>query len=85
MRTDDTIDHAKASEAILNVCNDYMKKNKTIIAQQELIWGLVNNLSIVIAVSQPPDFIMSDIMSIISNAPKRDVRDYTVIDPRGLQ
>jgi|688.fasta_scaffold113236_6 hypothetical protein len=83
--TDKLIDPSAASAAILNTCNEYMVKNKSIIAQQEIIWGLVDNLSVVIAVSQPPLWVMKDILSAISNAHERDVSGYNVVDPRGLQ
>lgn len=83
--TDDKIDPTEAANAILDVCNGYMKKNKTIIAQQELIWGLVDNLSIAIAVSQPPDWVMQDILSALVNSHTRDVSGYQIIDPRNLQ
>jgi hypothetical protein len=83
--SEQTIDPSKASAAILNVCNDYMVKHKTIIAQQELIWGLVDNLSIAIAVSQPPDWIMRDMLSTLLTSHERDVSGYQIIDPRNLQ
>jgi hypothetical protein len=83
--SEQTIDPSKASAAIFNVCNDYMVKHKTIIAQQEIIWGLVDNLSIAIAVSQPPDWIMRDILSALTSAHERDLSDYQIVDPRGLQ
>ena len=82
---DDKIDPTEAANAILDVCNNYMIKKRTIIAQQELIWGLVDNLSIAIAVSQPPDWIMRDMLSTLLTSHERDVSGYQIIDPRNLQ
>ena len=82
---EETIDTTKTSKAILDVCNNYMIKNKSTVAQQEVIWGLVDNLSILIAISQPPDWVMKAILSAVSSAYERDVSGYDIVDPRELQ
>ena len=86
MNNDEVLDCEEATNCILTACNKYMLNHADVIGQQQILWGLVENLSVVLAVSQPPEWIMSQILHLIKTSPKRDLEgQYHVADPKKMQ
>lgn len=86
MNNDELLDCEEAMNCILTACNKYMVNHADVIGQLQILWGLVENLSVVLAVSQPPEWIMSQILHRIKTLPKRDLEGkYHAVDLKKMQ
>jgi hypothetical protein len=80
--TEDTVALAYEIQA---VCNNHMAKHRTKDATIQTIWALADLLGIYIALGNPPDGILDDILEYVRKSSERDVSNIPTLDVNELQ
>lgn len=80
--TEDTVTLAYE---IQDVCNKHMAKHRTKDATIQTIWALADLLGIYIALGNPPEGILDDILEYVRKSSERDVRTIQTLNVNELQ
>ncbi len=70
---------------IQDVCNRHMSKHRTKDATIQTVWALADLLGIYIALGNPPEGILDDILEYVRKSSERDVSSIPTLNVNELQ